>query len=220
MKKALGRMIENTIDNKFISDFLDDVTGSINKPLHEVLEYLYEYYGDVQRHDLKTVEREVDNMNYDLSQPPNVIWKAIDDLQRLAVAANLKYTDSQLVDLGLTIIKGTHDLETGQSEWYDKPTANKTYANLKEHFDKAYKKLQRIRGEDMRPSAHHHVNAMRININSSTNQLQDEMLSKVNALKDDILDAITAEKENLQPIEQSMSAATSVSTLTKLATVL
>ena len=73
-------MIENAIDNNLITEFLDDTTGIINKPLHEVLEHLYEYYGDVQRHDVKTAEREVDYLNYDLTQPTSIIWKAIDDL--------------------------------------------------------------------------------------------------------------------------------------------
>ena len=82
IKKALGRMIENTIDNDLINDYLDNTTGIINTPLHEVLDHMYEYYGEVTRHDLKTVEREIDNMNYNLTQPPSVVWKAIDDLQK------------------------------------------------------------------------------------------------------------------------------------------
>ena len=90
MNKALGRMIENAVDNELISKFLDDTTGLINKSIHEVLEHLYTYYGTVKRHVLKVVERDVDNMNYDLTQPPRVIWKAIDDFQQLAIAAKLR----------------------------------------------------------------------------------------------------------------------------------
>ena len=223
IKKALGRMLENSIDTDLISEFLNEDTGLINKPLHEVFAHLYEFYGEVTQHDLKIVERDVDNMNYSITQPPSVIWKAIDDLQRLATAAKLKYTDAQLVDLGLTIIQGTHDFEKGQEEWIDLPANEITYANLKKHFNKAYKKLQKIRGEDMRGAAQHHANAMRMNFDTTTSNIQDEMLDKVNELKEDIIDVITAEKENIQPAEQSMNAATThstISTMTKLTTLL
>ena len=219
IKKALGRMIDNAIDSDYISEFYDDITGLINTPIHEVLQYLYEFYGEVTRDDLKIVERDVENMNYTLQQPPTVIWKAIDDLQRLAIAAKRKYTDEQLVDLGLSIIKTTHDFEKGQDEWIDKPTNDKTYTNLKKHFNKAYRKLQKMRGEDMRGSAQHHANAVRVTLGSNNDQLQEDMLDKVNALKNDIIDVITAEKENKPPLEQSMNAVT-VSSLSKVTSLL
>ena len=72
----------------------------------------------------------------------------------------------------------------------------------------------------MRPAAHHHANATRVDINASTNQLQDNMLEKVNALKEDIIDVITTEKENIHPTEHSMNAATTVSTMSKMTTLL
>ena len=96
------------------------------------------------RRDLKIVKREVDNLNYDLTQHPSVIWKAINDTQCIATAGKLKYTDEQLVETGLSIIQGTHDFEKGQEEWHAKPAVDKTYQNLKKHFNHAYLKLQLI----------------------------------------------------------------------------
>ena len=113
VKKALGQMIKNAIDNEYLAEFLDSTTYQINKPLHEVMTTLYELYGQVRRSDTKIVEREVENMSYDLSQPPSIIWKAIDDLQKLAKAAKIGYSDEQLTEMGITIIQNTHDFEKG-----------------------------------------------------------------------------------------------------------
>ena len=220
VKRALGQMITNAIDNDLISDYIDDDTQQLTGEIHEVLEYLYTYYGKVDRRDLKIAEKEVDNLNYDLTRHPSIIWKAIDDLQRIAKAAKLEYTNEQLVHTGLSIIRDTHDFEKGQDEWHSKPTADKTYRNLKKHFNDAYAKLQLLRGEDMRPAAHHTANAMRITMNENNTTLQEEMLSKVNTIKEDIIGVIQAEKENINPVEHSMNAATTNNTMSKLTTVL
>ena len=47
VKKALGMMIKNAIDNEYLVEFLDTTTYLINKPLYEVLETLYDQYGQV-----------------------------------------------------------------------------------------------------------------------------------------------------------------------------
>ena len=209
-------MIKNAIDNEYLAEFLDSTTYQINKPLHEVMTTLYEIYGQVRRSDTKIVEREVENMSYDLSQPPSIIWKAIDDLQKLAKAAKIGYSDEQLTEMGITIIQNTHDFEKGLDDWIDKVEADKTYANLKKHFNDAYKKLQKIRGDDMLQSAQHHANAMRMDIAAANTHLQEEMMANVSTLKEDILAAITEDKENTPPISHSMNAATSIDAITQL----
>lgn len=106
-------MINEAINNDYLTKFQDPTTYLINQPLHQVLKTLYERYGFARRQDLKTVERDVENMQYDLTQSLTVVWKAINDLQQLATAAKIKYSDEQLVDLGLAIIKVTYDFEHG-----------------------------------------------------------------------------------------------------------
>ena len=215
VRKALGLMLKNAIDHEYVTEFLDSDTYLINQPLYDVLESLYAQYGQVRRQDLKTMERDVENMSYDLTQPLSVVWKAIDNLKKLAIAARIEYSDDQLVHLGLAIIQSTHDFEKAQEEWLDKPTAYKTYTNLRQHFNTAHKKLQQIRGEDMMPAAQHHANAMRLNLRSDNVSIQEDLISNVSSIKQDTIDAILENKENLQPIEESANAAT-VDAMTKL----
>ena len=58
MKEGLGQMIKNATDHDFLTEFLDNTTYRVKKPIHEVLESLYEHYGQVKRTDLKILERE------------------------------------------------------------------------------------------------------------------------------------------------------------------
>ena len=213
-------MIKNAVDNEYLTEYLDNITFQINQPLHEVLTSLFTLYGKVRRTDLKILEREVENTNYDLSQPPSVLWKAINDLQNLAKAAKQEYSDDQLVLMGLTLIQSTHDFEKVIDEWVDRPSVEHTYSNLKTHFNEAYTKLQRIRGDDMLQSSQHHANAMRMDINVANAHLQEEMIANVATLKEDIIAAIADEKKNQPPIEQAMNAATTVDALSKLTSVI
>ena len=47
------------------------------------------------------VEREVGNINYDPTQPLSAAWKAIDNLQKLSIAARLKYSYERPVELAI-----------------------------------------------------------------------------------------------------------------------
>ena len=47
VRKALGLMLKNAIDHEYISEFLDSDTYLINQPLYNVLESLYDQYGQV-----------------------------------------------------------------------------------------------------------------------------------------------------------------------------
>ena len=69
VKIALGMMIKKASEHEYVAKFLDSNTYPISKTIYKVLYSLYEQYGQVQRQDLKIVEREVENINYDPTQP-------------------------------------------------------------------------------------------------------------------------------------------------------
>ena len=105
VRKALGEHLQDAIDSEYMAEFVNEDTNMVNQEIHTVLETLYRRYGKVRRQDLKTVERDVENMRYELTQPLTTVWKAIDELKALSKAARLPYSDEQLLDIALTIIK-------------------------------------------------------------------------------------------------------------------
>lgn len=52
-----------------------------------------------------------------------IIFNEIYDLQDLAIVAENKFSDQQIVNLCLHLIKNTGDFEKGITEWYEKVTA-------------------------------------------------------------------------------------------------
>ena len=101
VKIVLGMMIKEAIEHEYVAKFLDSNIYPINKLLYKVLYSLYEQYGQVQRQDFKIVEREVENINYDPTQPLSAAWKAIENLQKLSIAARLKYSYERLIELAI-----------------------------------------------------------------------------------------------------------------------
>ena len=221
VERTLGRMIQSAIDYQYLKEFISTNTYHINRPIHEVLSTLYTKYGQVRRQDVKNKEREVENINYQLTEPLTDVWTELDDLQKLATRANLKYSDRQMVEMGMNIIKNTHDFEQGIYEWEKKPAADKTYDNLKTHFNDELERLQNIRGDDMLQSTHHQVNVMRSAFNDITNTMKDEMSDDIQIYTNKILTAIREEKENAPPPDtQAINAATLVEAMNKLVNVI
>ena len=85
-------------------------------------------------------------MTYYLTDPINNIFTAVQDLGDLSDAANNPYSDRQLLELGLIIIRNTQDFEKAQMDWIAKPEIDKTWINFKTHFTTALLQLETIRG--------------------------------------------------------------------------
>ena len=50
-------------------------------------------------------------MSWQPSDPMVVLTRPVEDLQKLATQAGIPYTDSQILEKGLTIIQATRDFE-------------------------------------------------------------------------------------------------------------
>ena len=93
----------------------------------------------------------------------------IEDLQDLANAADLPYTDQEILNLGLTLIKNTNDFKKGITDCIEK-TTGKTWENFKIHFQLAQENLQKIRGPTMKSSI------LSRQVNAITAELQKKMM--------------------------------------------
>ena len=194
LQKLLLQQLQAAIDREWLQEYFDPITFTITQPIAQVLKQLYRKYGKVKREDLKAMEKEVENIAYDIQQPLSTVWTAIRELESTAKAADSPYTDRQLIDFALDIIKRTHDFEEALSKWYQLPTPGKTYKNLTKHFDSHYKILEEVRGDNMQQNSFQQANLMRA-----------EMLSDINNMKDDIIQAMEiaqqSKSEPEQPVE-------------------
>ena len=88
-------------------------TNTINKEVYEILAYLFRRYGKVTPEKLQTAEQEVKAFVYHLQDPLVVLFDKVEDIAKLAQAAKMPYTKAQIVNMGIQLIRNTHDFHAG-----------------------------------------------------------------------------------------------------------
>ena len=102
----------------------------------------------------------------------------------MAVQANLPYTDQQLIEFPLQIIRGTHDFEKALGEWHIRAVQDKTWTNLKSHFAQAQVALKAIRGPTMAQAGSHQMNMIANDICDEFIITQTELVNLLSSLND------------------------------------
>ena len=179
VEKALKKQVVAALDPKFLDSLRDPTSNSIMVPIHEVLAHLFRRYGRVDADTLADIDEKVRTTQYNVSEPLVTVYNDIEELARIAVAADNPYSDKQQVQLGLKIIKNTQDFEAGIREWYARPANDHTWVNFKLHFDNAHALLRQIRGTEMQNSPFQQVNIIAANIRTDIESSQRELLQAI-----------------------------------------
>ena len=117
VEKPLQRHIQDAIEHKFLAPLVDEDTGLIHEDIPTVLDYLNTNYGKVQTEEVKEQEQDIRTMNFHPADPLILLYGPIKKLRALATAAGIKYSEEQLLDIGLTVIRNTRDFERALLQW-------------------------------------------------------------------------------------------------------
>ena len=112
------------------------------------------------------------------------IYRPIEQLKKLAEIARIPYTESQIVDFGLQLIKSTKDFETALGEWNKKSEDEKTWDNFKIHFQNAQQTLKDIRGPTMAQAGYQHANHLATELRNEFRENQTQMLALMQNLSE------------------------------------
>ena len=88
-------------------------------------------------------------------------------------AANIVYTENQILDIRLTVILNTRDFEKALGDWENLPTTDKIWARLKTHFTVAQQQVKAIRCPTTQQAGYHHAKHL-------AQQLSDDMQHRDN----------------------------------------
>ena len=160
VEKALLRHIQDAIEDKFIEPLVDPYTNLLTGDVPSILEYLDYNYGKVRSEEVTQKDNEVMTMSWQPTDPLVLLTRPIEQLQKLAITAGIPYTNSQILEKGLTLIRSTRDFEYALTQWEDKPQDDKTWANFKTHFHEAQLQLKKIRGPTMQQAGYQHANVL------------------------------------------------------------
>ena len=207
VEKALLRHITTAIESKYIDFLKSEDTDLVEDDIPTVLAYLFSNYGKVPTREVKEKEQEVLSTPFVPSDPMVSIYRPIEQLRTLAEIAQIPYTERQIIDFGLQIIKNTQDFETALSEWNRKNARMKTWQSFKDHFQAAQQSLKDIRGPTMKQAGYHHANHLASEIRDELRHSQMQMLALAQNL------TLPEESEEAQPIEgNSVNAVVQTST--------
>ena len=195
LKNALKKQLSEAIDDLYLEELRDPTTNTILLGIPEILEHLFNNYGDIDADAITEKETEIRNMTFTISDPLSKLYKQIEDLDQLSTAAGAPYSQRQLTNIAIHIIKKTNDYQRALEDWYSKPLDTQTWPNLKTHFQTARKSIRQLRGKSMLDSSFHATNAI---------------TSKIKNVQDDIQTLQNGQQQVLNAIMESQSLMTNV----------
>ena len=205
VEKALLRHIQTAVEDKYLEFMVDDDTGLIEDDIPTVLAYLFSNYGKVTSLEVKEQESEVLNLTFNPADPMITIFRPIEQLQKKATEAEIPYSEKQILEFGLTLIRNTRDFEKAIGEWNSR--ANKTWDSFKTHFRNAQTELKEIRGPTMQQAGYHHANMLASQMRVDLNNQQADMLALMQGIV--VQDQPPAQEvmEDNTPVQQVANAA-------------
>ena len=147
LEKALMKLISQAVPEMFLKSYQNEHSNSITTPIPDIFNDLMDVYGTIPEEELISADTAIRARVFDISQPLVIIYNKMDDLQQLAIAADLPYTDKQFINLGVRLIKNMNDFDKGLTKWFENPSDK--YIDFKQHFTDAQKNLPRVRGPTM-----------------------------------------------------------------------
>ena len=184
VEKALQRHIQDAIEAKYLDSLINEDTRLIQEDILTILHYLFETYGNVPSEEVKQTEQEIRTITFHPADPMIILYNPIEKLKKLGEAAGIPYTENQLLDVGLTVIRNTHDFERALGDWELLNDNQKTWDRFKLHFKTAQKQLKAIRGPTMQQAGYHHANHLATTFQKNLDNSNQELLSLIQEAMD------------------------------------
>jgi hypothetical protein len=143
-EKALIAQVVESIDSIYLRALLNRTTGQYASNLRDVLTHLFTTHGKITPQQIRTKENAIYNMAFDISQPVDTVFNAIDDLADLAEHANSTMSPQQMMDLAYVIFAKHPILQQDLRTWNRMTVVQRTWANMITHFREAQEDLSSL----------------------------------------------------------------------------
>jgi hypothetical protein len=143
-EKAIVAQIVEAIDLTFLRALLNRTTGQYSSGIHAIMKHLFTTYGRITPQQVKERELATITMHYDINQPVDVVFDAIEDLVDLAEHADSPMSLRQMIDMAFVIFAKQPVLQQDLRDWNKKSAADKTWENMLTHFRDAQSDLSAL----------------------------------------------------------------------------
>ena len=204
VEKALQRHIQDAIEDKYLEAMVNEDTQLIHEDIPMVLAYLFETYGKIPSEEVKQKEADICALIFHPADPMILLYNPIEKLRNMGESALIPYSENQLLDIGLTVLRNTRDFERALGDWEALPLDQKTWLKFKQHFMAAQQQLKAIRGPMMQQAGYHHVNHLAAQLCKDLEDRHQEFLSVIQTLDPSSV-APTAAETQITSISDIMS---------------
>ena len=112
-EKALIKQLSQEIPSMYLKMLRNRHSNTIDSSIPKILSTLINTYGNVSEDYIKDEENSLRSKIFNIIEPLIVMYNEINDLQELATASRLQYSDPQIVNIGIRLIKNVNDFEKG-----------------------------------------------------------------------------------------------------------
>ena len=197
IENALKKQISETVDELYLEELRDPTTNTILHDIPTILRHLLTNYGEIDPDGPTDKESQIRKMAFTIADPLTKLYKEVEDLEQLSIAANSRYTRTQLINIALQVIKGTNDYTRALEDWYCLPLLNQTWINLKSHFQEARRTMKKVRGKTMKDAGFNSINIITEDIK--------EVKDSLNAVQASVLDALADNHSVMSHVANNIS---------------
>ena len=195
---CLLKQLGKALPALYLKSFRNEYSNTFNTGLQEILLYLFTTYGYITPEQLTEQKEALCAKVFDIQQPLIIMFNELDELEQVAIAASNPYTATQIINIGIQLIKNFNDFEKGLTSWFERPILEHTLANFKVHFEREYQALRRVRGITMKNTAYfQNANAM-TSVLETIKQERVEMIQEVKNTEEKIMRAMQMTQEHFE----------------------
>jgi hypothetical protein len=158
VQEALKNQIISVFEPMYLDILNDNMVGYSNISAREMLDHLFETYGNITAVDLE-INFEHMRRAWDPQQPVETLFKQIQDCADYSEAGSVPIGHSQQIKVGYAKIFATGHFMSTCRRWNEKPSAKKTWTHFKSHFAAAHRQHKQMQGESTATAGYHSANA-------------------------------------------------------------
>jgi hypothetical protein len=159
VQQALKKQIISVFEPMYLEILSDNMVGYANISARDMLDHLFENYGNITAVDLEINFKNV-RRSWDPQQPVETLFNQIQDCADYSEAGDVPIGPSQQINVGYAKVFATGHFMSACRHWNKKPAAEKTWTHFKSHFAAAHRQHKQMQGGTAANAGYHSANAV------------------------------------------------------------
>ena len=150
IENVLNSHIIWSLESVYIKELMNPSTETILYDISKIFTFLLNQYRQIEYEHLRQEQNKIKNFEYSITDPPILIFNAIEDLVSLSIAGKLPKSQQQIIIYALNIFKQTGELGKSLTTWYNLAPVDTTWHNFKTHVTNVYNNILKIKGKTIK----------------------------------------------------------------------